>query len=99
MDIPDTYSCVINKLSPAATKQTSAVNMQTTTVTKQKSTTNVQTSAAIKQMITATAQAPTTLASLTCKPSSNQAPMGQPATCQPLPFHASRPVPIHSFGK
>ncbi|KAJ9078349.1 hypothetical protein DSO57_1007386 [Entomophthora muscae] len=96
-NIPDTYSCVINKLSPAATKQTSATNMQTSAAIKQihiasmwKPTTtkllpvaNTQTLAAIKQMPTATAQAPTTLASPTCRPSSNQAPMGQPATFQP----------------
>ncbi|KAJ9074481.1 hypothetical protein DSO57_1005801 [Entomophthora muscae] len=54
-NIADTYSCVINKLSPtasvkvpAATEQTSAVNMQISTVTKQTSATNVQTSASIK---------------------------------------------------
>ncbi|KAJ9072969.1 hypothetical protein DSO57_1021453 [Entomophthora muscae] len=50
-EFPDTYSCVINKLSPAinvkapaSTEQMSAANMQTSTVTKQTSTTNVQTS-------------------------------------------------------
>ncbi|KAJ9065931.1 hypothetical protein DSO57_1014551 [Entomophthora muscae] len=52
-NIPDTYSCVINKLSPAATEQTS-------TVTKQSSVTNVQTSAAIKQIHTSTMQKPAT---------------------------------------
>ncbi|KAJ9088389.1 hypothetical protein DSO57_1023622 [Entomophthora muscae] len=131
-NIPDTYSCVINKLSPAAnvkapiaTKQTSATNVQTSAAIKQIHTStmrkpaitkrspavsmqaptatvqapaastqkpattkllpaaNTQALAAIKQMPTTTAQAPTTLASPTCKPSSNQAPMGQPATCQP----------------
>ncbi|KAJ9052842.1 hypothetical protein DSO57_1030076 [Entomophthora muscae] len=55
--------------------------------------------AATKQMPTTTAQEPTTLASPTYNPSSNQAPMSQLATCQPLPSHASRPVPIHFFGK
>ncbi|KAJ9078436.1 hypothetical protein DSO57_1006563 [Entomophthora muscae] len=76
---------VTTKPSPAATKQTSAANTQTLTT--------------IKQMPIATAQALNTLTSPTCKPSSNQAPMGQPATCQPLPSHASRPVPIHFFRK
>ncbi|KAJ9050724.1 hypothetical protein DSO57_1011841 [Entomophthora muscae] len=66
-NIPDTYSCVINKLSPTAnvkaptaTKQIAAVNVQTSAVTKQTSATNVQTSGAIKQIHTATIQKPTT---------------------------------------
>ncbi|KAJ9074012.1 hypothetical protein DSO57_1010568 [Entomophthora muscae] len=112
-NIPDTYSCVTNKLSPT-------VNVKALTATKQKFTANVQTSAiteqihstttrkptttkllptAIEQMPIATAQAPTTLTSPTCKPSSNQASMSQPAICQPLPSYSSRPVSIHSFEK
>ncbi|KAJ9073518.1 hypothetical protein DSO57_1015654 [Entomophthora muscae] len=66
-NIPDFYSCVINKLSPAAkvkapaaTKQTSTVNIQTSAVTEQTPTTNVQTSAAIKQIHTAIMQKPVT---------------------------------------
>ncbi|KAJ9082917.1 hypothetical protein DSO57_1000219 [Entomophthora muscae] len=146
-NIPDTYSCVINKLSPAAnvkapiaTKQTSATNVQTSAAIKQIHTAtmqkpaitkrspdvsmqaptatvqapaastqkpattkllpaaNTQALAAIKQMPTATTQAPTTLASPTCKPSSNQAPMGQPATCHlpafALPCQQASPHPL-----
>ncbi|KAJ9083675.1 hypothetical protein DSO57_1032358 [Entomophthora muscae] len=52
-----------------------------------------------KQMSATTTQKPATLASPTCKPSANQEPMSQPANCHPLPSHASRSVPIHSFGK
>ncbi|KAJ9073315.1 hypothetical protein DSO57_1017875 [Entomophthora muscae] len=47
-NILDTYSCVINKLSPAAnvkapsaTEETSAVNVQTSAVIKHMSATNV----------------------------------------------------------
>ncbi|KAJ9061216.1 hypothetical protein DSO57_1022767 [Entomophthora muscae] len=98
-NIPDTFSCVTNKLPPTANVKAPATTKQTSAVTEQISATNTQTLAAIKWMPTTTAQAPTTLASPTCKPSSNQAPMSQPATCQPLPSHAIRPVPIHSFGK
>ncbi|KAJ9074967.1 hypothetical protein DSO57_1000910 [Entomophthora muscae] len=86
----------VNVQAPAATKQMSAAAKQihTATIKKPATTkllpaTNTQTLAAIKQMPTATAQMPTTLASPTWKPSSNQAPMGQPATCQPFPSHAS----------
>ncbi|KAJ9073285.1 hypothetical protein DSO57_1018167 [Entomophthora muscae] len=92
--------------APAATKQMSTATARAPATSTQKPATtkllpsaNTQVLAAIKQMPTVTAQVPTTLASPTCKPSSNQAPMGQPATCQPLPSHASRPVPIYSFGK
>ncbi|KAJ9060304.1 hypothetical protein DSO57_1032204 [Entomophthora muscae] len=91
---------------PVTTKLLPAVNMQAPAATEQMFAATAQAPAATKllpaanmQMLAATAQALTTLASPTCKPSSNQAPMGQPATCQPLPSHASRPVPIHSFGK
>ncbi|KAJ9086578.1 hypothetical protein DSO57_1002703 [Entomophthora muscae] len=45
----DTYSCVINKLSPATTKQMSAVNMQTSAVSKQMFTTTAQAPATITQ--------------------------------------------------
>ncbi|KAJ9068390.1 hypothetical protein DSO57_1029196 [Entomophthora muscae] len=75
-NFPDTYSCVINKLTPVvnvqaptAIKQTSDAAKQIPTATTQKPTTtkllpaaNTQTLAAIKQM-------PTTIASPTCKPS------------------------------
>ncbi|KAJ9080710.1 hypothetical protein DSO57_1022113 [Entomophthora muscae] len=50
-NIPDPYSCVTNKLSPA-------INVKAPTTTKQTSATNVQTSAAIKQIHTATMQKP-----------------------------------------
>ncbi|KAJ9077114.1 hypothetical protein DSO57_1019849 [Entomophthora muscae] len=81
-NIPDTYSCVTNKLSPAAnvkapttTEQMSAINVQTSAAIKQihtatmwKPTTTKLLLAANTQMPTATAQAPTFLVSPTCKP-------------------------------
>ncbi|KAJ9077410.1 hypothetical protein DSO57_1017032 [Entomophthora muscae] len=66
-NIPDTYSYVTNKLSPAinvkvpvATEQMSAANVQTSAVIKQTSATNVQTSSTIKQIHTATMWKPAT---------------------------------------
>ncbi|KAJ9086683.1 hypothetical protein DSO57_1001474 [Entomophthora muscae] len=83
------------KLLPAVNVQVPAATTQKPITTKLLPDVNVQAPAAIEQMNTATAQALATLASLTCKPSSNPAP----SASQPLPSHVSRPVPIHSFGK
>ncbi|KAJ9090266.1 hypothetical protein DSO57_1004176 [Entomophthora muscae] len=69
-----------------------AVNVQAPAATKLLLVSNTQTLAAIEQMPAATAQAPITLASLPCKPSSNQSPMSQPATCQ-LPSSLCPPIP------
>ncbi|KAJ9049333.1 hypothetical protein DSO57_1025640 [Entomophthora muscae] len=74
-NIPDIYSHVTNAQTPAVIKQVSAV-------TTQKTAANTQTPAAIEQMHTATAQAPVALASPICNPSTNQAPMSQPAIFQ-----------------
>ncbi|KAJ9062302.1 hypothetical protein DSO57_1012096 [Entomophthora muscae] len=105
-NILDTYTCVINAQTPTVTKQTSTTKKTSTVITQKLATTTTQKPtttkllpAAIEQMYTATVQASTTLVSPACKPSANQAPMSQPVTCQPLPSYASRPVPIHSFGK
>ncbi|KAJ9077842.1 hypothetical protein DSO57_1012880 [Entomophthora muscae] len=86
-------------VSPGREPNLRHITTRKPTITKLLPATNSQTLAAIEQMPTDTAQTPTTLASPTCKPSSNQAPMSHPATCQPLPSHASRPVPIHYFRK
>ncbi|KAJ9081612.1 hypothetical protein DSO57_1012728 [Entomophthora muscae] len=80
-NIPDTYSCVTKKLSPAvnvkapaATEQTSTANVQTSAATKQIHATTTWNPATTKllpainmQVPAATAQVPTTLASL-CPP-------------------------------
>ncbi|KAJ9077190.1 hypothetical protein DSO57_1019020 [Entomophthora muscae] len=73
-NIPDTYSCVINKLSPAANVKASAATKQTSATIKQIHTTtmwkpittkplpavNMQAPAATKKMFTATVQPPAT---------------------------------------
>ncbi|KAJ9073205.1 hypothetical protein DSO57_1019097 [Entomophthora muscae] len=94
----------VNVQAPTTTKQMSTTAAQAPVASTQKPATtkllpaaNTQTLASIKQMPTATAQAPTTLASPTCKPSSNQAPMGQPATCLPafaFPCQQTSPHPL-----